>query len=106
LDFRRTLISKNGGSVPTITLQSTVTRAVPDAPLATTSLNPIVEFDYALDEDETNGLLAGVQYTGIAVDSPLAKINPNIVGYVGGYYHWSNNWKFSGRVGVQSFGGA
>jgi hypothetical protein len=29
-----------------------------------------------------------------------------VVGYVGGYYQWDNNWKFSGRVGVQSFDGA
>jgi hypothetical protein len=27
-------------------------------------------------------------------------------GYVGGYYQWPNNWKFTGRIGVQSFGGA
>ena len=28
------------------------------------------------------------------------------MGYVGGYYQWDNNWKFTGRLGVQSFGGA
>jgi hypothetical protein len=33
-------------------------------------------------------------------------VGANIVGYVGGYYQWDNNWKFSGRVGVQSFGSA
>ncbi len=97
---------QNGGKIPTITLQSTVTRSVPDSPLATTSLNTIVELDYALNADETRGLLAGVQYTRVDVDSPLAKVNPNIIGYVGGYYQWDNNWKFTGRVGVQSFGGA
>jgi hypothetical protein len=79
---------------------------VPDSPLATTSLNNVLEFDYALNKDETNGLLAGVQYTRVDVDSPLARINPNTIGYVGGYYQWDNNWKFTGRVGVQSFGGA
>jgi hypothetical protein len=104
--FQADVYQQNGGSIPTITLQSTVTRSVPDAPLATTSLNTILEFDYALNEDETRGFLAGVQYTRVAVDSPFATINPNIVGYVGGYYQWDNNWKFSGRVGVQSFGGA
>jgi hypothetical protein len=36
---------QNGGSIPTITLQSTVTRSVPDSPLATTSFNTIAEFD-------------------------------------------------------------
>jgi hypothetical protein len=39
------------------------------------------------------------------VDSSFVTINPNIVGYIGGYYQWDNNWKFTGRVGVQSFGG-
>ena len=104
--FQADVYQQNGGSIPTITLQSTVTRSIPDAPLATTSLNTILEFDYALNEDETKGFLAGVQYTRIAVDSPLATINPNIVGYVGGYYQWDNNWKLTGRFGVQSFGGA
>jgi hypothetical protein len=106
LGFQAEVYQQNGGSIPTITLQSTVTRSVPDSPLATTSLNTIVEFDYALNEDETRGLLAGVQYTRVDVDSPLATVNPNTIGYVGGYYQWDNNWKFTGRVGLQSFGGA
>jgi len=97
---------QNGGSIPTITLQSTLTLPVPHATLPITSLNTILEFGYALNTDETRGLLAGVQHTGVAVDSAFVKINPNIVGYVGGYYQWDNNWKFTGRVGVQSFGGA
>jgi hypothetical protein len=104
--FQADLYKQDGGSIPTITLQSTVTRSVPDSPLATTSFNNIVEFDYTLNEDQTTGLLAGIQYTRIDVDSPLARINSNIIGYVGGYYQWPDNWKFSGRVGIQSFGGA
>ena len=100
------IYQQNGGSIPTITLQSTLTLPVPNAALPTTSLNTILEFGYALNMDETRGLLAGVQHTGVAVDSAFVKINPNIVGYVGGYYQWDNNWKFTGRVGVQSFGGA
>ncbi len=104
--FQADVYQQNGGSIPTITLQSTLTRSVPDSPLTTTSLNTVVEFDYALNEDETKGLLAGVQYTRVAVNSPLAKVNPDVIGYVGGYYQWPNNWKFTGRVGIQSFGGA
>jgi hypothetical protein len=104
--FQADVYQQNGGSIPTLTLQSTVTRSVPDSPLATTQLSTIAEFDYALNEDETRGLLAGVQYTRTDVNSPLATVNPNIIGYVGGYYQWDNNWKFTGRVGVQSFGGA
>jgi hypothetical protein len=104
--FQADVYQQNGGSIPTITLQSTVTRSVPDSPLATTSFNTIIESDYALNADETRGLIAGVQFTGVVVDSPQATVNPNIIGYVGGYYQWDNNWKFTGRVGVQSFGGA
>jgi hypothetical protein len=106
LGFQAALYQQNGGSIPTLTLQSTVTRAVPDSPLATTSLNTIAEFDYALNKDETRGLLAGMQLTLTEIDSPSSKVNPNIIGYVGGYYQWDNNWKFTGRIGVQSFGGA
>lgn len=106
LGFQADLYQQNGGSFPTVTLQTTVTRSVPDSALTATSLNNIVELDYALDEDETRGWLAGVQHTKVDVDSPLARVNDNIVGWVGGYYQWPNNWKFTGRVGVQSFGGA
>jgi hypothetical protein len=47
-----------------------------------------------------------VQHTWVETDSQLIRFNDNIIGYVGGYYQWPNNWKFTGRVGVQSFGGA
>ena len=96
---------QNGGSIPTITVQSTLSLPVPHAPLPTTSLNTILEFDYALNVDETRGLLAGIQHTGATVNSGFLSIKPSIVGYLGGYYQWDNNWKFTGRVGVQSFGG-
>jgi len=104
--FQADVYQQNGGLIPTITLQSTLTRSVPGVLLPTTALNTIAEFGYALNEDETRGLLAGVQHTGVAVDSALARVDANVVGYVGGYYQWDNNWKFTGRVGVQSFGGA
>jgi hypothetical protein len=104
--FQADVYKQNGGSIPTITLQSTLTRSVPDSPLATTSLNSIVEFDYALNKDETRGLLAGIQDVAVAVDTPLAKVNPDIIGYVGSYYQWDNNWKLTGRAGLQWFGGA
>jgi opacity protein-like surface antigen len=97
---------QNGGWFPTITIQPTVTRSVPDSPLATTSFNFLAEADYALNKDETRGLLAGFQHTRVAVDSPLATINPTTIGYVGAYYQWDNNWKLTGRAGVQAFEGA
>lgn len=100
------LYQQNGGSLPTVTLQSTITQSIPNDPLSTTSFNNILEFDYAFDADETRGLLAGIQSTVTNVGSPLAKIRPNTIGYLGGYYQWPNNWKFTGRLGVQSFQGA
>ena len=82
--FQADVYQQNGGSIPTITLQSTLTLPVPHATPPTTSLNTILEFDYALNADETRGLLAGVQNTAATVDSAFVRINPNIVGYVGG----------------------
>ena len=74
--FQADVYEQNGGFIPTITLQSTVTRSVPDSPLATTSLNTILEFDYALNEDETKGLLAGLQFTRVNVRLSLSKDQP------------------------------
>jgi len=104
--FQADLYQQNGGLFPTITLQANATRSISDAPLATTTYNTILEAGYALDADETRGLLAGMQYTRVLVDTPLARVSPDVMGYVGGYYQWDNNWKFTGRVGVQHFGGA
>jgi len=104
--FQADLYQQKGGSFPTVTWQSTITEGIPNGPVALTSFNNILEFDYALNKDETRGLLAGLDDTHVDIGSPLARIHSNIIGYVGGYYQWSNNWKFTGRVGVQSFGGA
>ena len=100
------LYQQNGGKIPTITLQSTLTQSVPNEQGMTNSFNHVLEFDYALDEDETRGWLAGVQYTHTDIASQLARIKPNTIVYAGGYYQWPSNWKFIGRLGVQSFGGA
>ncbi|MDH2381745.1 hypothetical protein [Bradyrhizobium sp. CER78] len=104
--FQADLYSQNGGSIPTITWQSTITQAIPNGPTGTTTFNNILEFDYAFDADATRGMLAGFQDTRVEVATALARIHPNIIGYVGGYYQWPSNWKFTGRVGVQHFGGA
>lgn len=100
------LYQQNGGKIPTITLQSTLTQSVPNEQGMTNSFNHVLEFDYALDEDETRGWLAGVQYTHTDIASLVARIKPNTILYAGGYYQWPSNWKFIGRLGVQSFGGA
>lgn len=91
----------------TVTVISTLTRSVNSAPgLASTSNQTVVELDYTLNEDETQGLLAGTRLTSVWVDSGIAKVEPAFVGYLGGYYQWPNNWKLSGRFGIQTFGGA
>jgi hypothetical protein len=106
IGFQSDVYQQNGGWFPTITLQSTLTRSIPETPLSATSTTTIAEFGYALDEDETRGWLAGVQYTNTFFDSSLPKLKPAIVGYIGGYYQFDSNWKLTGRAGVQSFGGA
>jgi hypothetical protein len=106
LGLQADIYQQNGGMFPTITIQSNVSRSTSDSPLASTTYNTILEAGYALDADETRGLLAGMQYARVFVDTPLARVSPDVMGYVGGYYQWDNNWKFTGRVGVQSFGGA
>ena len=100
------LYQQNGGRFPTITLQSTLTQSVPNEQGMTNSFNNILEFDYALNEDETRGWLAGMQYTYTTIASPFASIRPNTILYAGGYYQWPSNWKFTGRLAMQSFGGA
>jgi hypothetical protein len=97
---------QKGGKIPTITWQSTYTQSIPNNTLATTNFNNILEFDYAFDKDETRGLLAGVQDVRVALNTTLARIHPSDIFYVGGYYQWPSNWKFTGRLGVQYFGGA
>jgi hypothetical protein len=104
--FQAFVYQQNGGMFPTRSLQSNVTRSISDAPLATTAYNAILEADCAFNTDETRGLLAGVQYTRVLVDTALANVKPDIMRYVGGYYQWDNNWKLTSRLGVQSFGGA
>ncbi|EKS28477.1 hypothetical protein [Afipia felis] len=100
------ILQQNGGPLPTVTVLSTLTKSATEGPLSTTNLTTVAEASYALDTDETRALLAGVQLTNIRVDSGLASIRPAIIGYVGAYYQWPNNWKLTGRAGVQSFGGA
>jgi hypothetical protein len=106
IGFQADVYKQKGGPIPTLTWQSTLTQAIPNGPLATTTFNNIFEFSYAFDKDETRGLLAGVQDVHVEVGSPLAKIHPSIIGYVGGYYQCPSDWKVTGRFGVQSFEGA
>lgn len=104
--FNADIIQQNG-SIPTVTVISTLTRSLNSAPgFAATSNQTVVEMDYALDDDATRGLLAGTRVTAAWVDSDRAHVQPAIVGYVGGYYQWPSNWKLSGRFGIQTFGGA
>lgn len=100
------LYQQNGGRIPTVTLQSTLTQSVPNDRGMTNTFANILEFDYALDENETHGWLTGVQYTTTDVASVLARVKPNTILYAGGYYQWPSNWKVTGRFGIQSFGGA
>lgn len=105
IGFNADLYEQKGGVFPTVNLQSTLSVPTTGGPFATTSLDSNLEFNYALDDDETRGVLGGIRYTKISVDSSIATVDSPIVGYVGGYYQWPSNWKFTARAGVQQFGG-
>jgi hypothetical protein len=100
------VITQGKGWLPTVTVLSTLTKPASNGPLSTTNLTTVVEADRALDEDGTRGLLAGVQVTMIRADSSIADVRPAVIGYLGAYYQRADNWKLTGRAGIQSFGGA
>src|SRR4029079_8099769 len=79
IGFQADLYQQNGGSLPTVTLQSTITQSIPNGPTASTSFNNILEFDYALNADETRGLLAGVQHTRVDIGNALVKVGPSTI---------------------------
>lgn len=101
-------VIKQDGAIPTITLQSTYTRTIGTSStiLSAATLSTVIEAGHAFDEDETRGILAGVQVVNAFVSSSLIRVEPDVVVYGGGYYQWPSNWKFTGRVGIQHFGGA
>lgn len=98
-------------ATPAVTVQSIISRTFNGAALglsATTS-SSVVELKYGFDEDETRGVLGGIKFTKVFVNSDLAisgNIAPSVIGYAGAFYQWPDNWKLTGRLGVQSFGGA
>lgn len=100
------VITQDDGWLPTVTVLSTLTKSAGDGPLSSTNLTTVVEADRALDEDGTRGFLAGVQVMNTRIDSGLASVRPAVIGYLGAYYQGADNWKLTGRAGVQSFGGA
>ena len=104
--FTAELYEQNGGSFPTVTLQSTLSAPTIDWRINASSIDNNLEFDYALNTDETRGLLAGLRYIQVLVDSAAITVHSPIIGYLGGYYQWPNNWKASVRAGLQHFGGA
>lgn len=93
------------GQFPSVTVQSTFTKSIGGIISAWGTAN-VVEFGYALDEDETRGILAGIKFANVVVDSEMLRVGSSTVSYLGGYYQWPNNWKLTGRFGVQAFEGA
>jgi hypothetical protein len=91
--FRADVYRQNGRSIPTITERA----------FATTTFNNVIELGYAFDK--ARGFLAGIQDTRAEVGNAFVRIHPNVVGYLDGYRR-TNDWKFTGRIGVQHFGGA
>jgi hypothetical protein len=96
---------EQNGAWPSVTVQSTFTHSIGGAVRAWGAAS-VVEFGYALNEDETQGLLAGIKHANVTIDSAILNVGSSTIGYLGGYHQWPNNWKLTGRLGVQAFEGA
>ncbi|MDB5617244.1 hypothetical protein [Tardiphaga sp.] len=103
--FQAVAYEQKGGLFPSVTVQSTYTQSISGV-ISARGTASIVEFGYALNEDETKGLLAGVKYANIMIDSAVLNVGSSTIGYLGAYYQWPDNWKLTGRAGVQAFDGA
>jgi hypothetical protein len=104
--FTWELYQQNGGAFPTVTLQSTLSGPTIDWRINAYSVDTNLEFGYALDADETRGVLAGLRYIHVMVDSGILTVDSPFIAYLGGYYQWPSNWKATVRAGLQHFGGA
>jgi hypothetical protein len=103
--FQFVAYEQNGGHFPSVTVQSTYTQSISGV-LSASGTGSVVEFGYALNEDETYGLLAGIKYANIVIDSAALKVGSSTIGYAGAYYQSPENWKLTGRLGLQAFEGA
>jgi hypothetical protein len=100
-------IVQQQGAIPTVTLTGSVSRPFDHAGtlFKTTTWSTGLDLDRALDAEETFGLLAGASVSYVAVDRDLLTIRPTSIFYVGGYRQF-DDWKLTGQLGVQHFGGA
>ena len=98
------IYQQNGGMFPTITVQSNVSRSIRDAAVADDSTIRSSEARTTHWSMRREACSREAYEPECCVDSPLARVSPGVMGYVGGYYQWDNNWKLTGRFGVQSFG--
>lgn len=103
--FQYVAYEQNGGYVPSVTVQSTYTQSISGV-ISARGTGSIVELGYALNDDETYGLLAGIKYANIMVDSATLRVGSSTIAYAGAYYQWPENWKLTGRLGLQAFEGA
>lgn len=100
-------IVQQQGAIPTVTLTGSVSRPFDRAGtlFKTTTWSSGLDFDRALNAEETFGLLAGASISYVAVDRDLLTVRPTSIFYVGGYRRF-DEWKMTGQLGVQHFGGA
>lgn len=107
LGFSYTLIEQTG-RIPQISVSGSYGRPVhvPIGSPLTTTWSVGLDGDYGLDEDSTRGLLAGIAFTQIAVNSRIGDAEPIVGGYFGAYRQWEAGWKLTARAGYAEFGGA
>src|SRR5258705_5239612 len=70
--FQADVYQQNGGAVPTIILQATVTRLGPEAALGPTFPHTIVDVQDALEHEENQEVLGRAQHSTVAVGIAVA----------------------------------
>jgi hypothetical protein len=95
------------GFIPELSVSGSVSRPLHvklGLPM-TTAWSGGLDADFAFDEDRTRGLLAGLAFNYLAVNSRIGQVEPLYGGYVGAYRQWENGWKLTGKAGYSWFGG-
>lgn len=95
------------GIVPELSVSGSVSRPVdiPAGSPLTTTWSGGIDADFAFDEDRTRGLIAGVAFTHITINSRQGRLQPLYGGYIGAYHQWDSGWKLTGKAGYATFRG-
>jgi hypothetical protein len=93
--------------VPELSVSGSVSRpvSIPAGSVLTTTWSGGLDADFALDEQGSRGLLAGLALTHVTINSAAGRLQPLYGAYVGAYRQWEAGWKLTGKAGYATFGG-